>query len=163
MGRALDNSQREEYLEWLLMDDRTRLDKGLPKTKTGYANLVDCSPRTLRRIENDPDFAAIREKREERIRRADPYETLEDAEELGIDDPEEVEYLQLKRRIHADALKGDDKARSLWMKHWGKEWVEEEAAQRRAGFADLTDDDLMVRTLELIGRDRVARWLADGS
>jgi hypothetical protein len=54
---------REEYLEWLLIDKRTRQVHGMPATSREFAGVKGVSDRALRRWKQNPVFAERLEQR----------------------------------------------------------------------------------------------------
>lgn len=64
---ALSNSRqaqvRAEYLEWLLLDKRTRNMHSLPTTDAEFAARKGTTTRTLRRWKSDPEFQEILDQR----------------------------------------------------------------------------------------------------
>ena len=47
---------REEYLEWLLLDKRTRQVHNLPRSQAEFARVKGLADRTLRRWQGEPEF-----------------------------------------------------------------------------------------------------------
>ena len=70
----------------------------------------------------------------------------------------ELQYRQVRERLVAMAMEGSTQAADLFMKHWGKTFVE--AEQREVGFEGLSDVDLVEQVVRLVGSERFARILA---
>lgn len=73
-------------------------------------------------------------------------------------DPQRAEYESIKQAVAEKAREGDPQAVDKWMKYWGGPLAEEERAEREAQFAELSDDELADRVLELIGREKLSEW-----
>lgn len=159
---------RVEYARWMLLDRVTREANGLPTSHEGWASLKEISGRSLRRWRNDDEsFAALLEEEQRRaagrlpggsIRRveldgdADDLAEVEEARGQGVTDPAELEYLTVKRAIIEKAKDGDRESLGQYMKHWGHEFASAEKEQRSAGFAHMTDDELVDEVRGLLGR-----------
>jgi hypothetical protein len=180
------NEVREEYLEWLLLPRRTKLVHRMPLTDKDFADEKGVSTRTLRRWRDLPDFQAKLEERQADLATAQPGGTVsgvggsrpsKDArtrktrpKAVGADadlpddaTPDERDYLSAKSALIAMCGDGDLKALDLYFKHYGKSFIAAELEARDSSFADLTDDELIEATLQLIGADRVARWMAEAA
>jgi hypothetical protein len=69
-----------------------------------------------------------------------------------------LQYREVRERLVAMAMEGSTQAADLFMKHWGKTFVE--AEQREVGFEGLSDVDLVEQVVRLVGSERFARILA---
>ena len=84
------------------------------------------------------------------------------AEHLSVgSDPGRAEYESVRDEIARRAGEGDAKALELYMRFWGSHYAEQEAREQEAQFQDLSDDELVSRTLSLLGRTRVREWLSN--
>ena len=78
----------------------------------------------------------------------------------GLEDMSEgeLQYRQVRERLVQMAMDGSTQAADLFMKHWGKTFVE--AEQREVGFEGLSDADLVEQVVRLVGSERFAKILA---
>lgn len=185
--RELDRV-REEYLEWLLLDQRTRRVHGLPQSHAEFAEVKGTTDRTLRRWRNEdegfqqrleqrrvevaqrgPNGAVVPSPRSYpqtdpraagRFEPPEPVSAGDDPAVVGVEDPDERIYRVVKDEISRGAREGDDKLFALYMKWWGNEFVEREREARESAFLDLSDDELVGQVLDLVGEERVRGWLA---
>lgn len=186
MTKARLAQVRAEYLEWLLLDQRTRLVHSLPRTDAEFASLKGTTTRTLRRWKSEEDFQELLEQRRHaRASELDPESSVAAAypqtdarakrryERRGPasakDDPArqhaepgtpEYEYHEIRTALAARARDGDTQAAQVWMKTFGEPFIEAERSEASSIFADMDDDELVDEALDMIGAERVAEWLA---
>lgn len=177
------NEVREEYLEWKALPRRTKIVHRMPLTAKDFAREKGVTDRTLRRWQDDPDFqqkllerqqelaaqapnaivagvGGSRPSKDSRTRASVPPPVTPDGH-LPDDVPEdERNYLSAKSALTALCQDGDLKAIDLYLKHYGKPFIEAEQSSRESDLAGLTDDDLIDATLDTIGAERVAAWLS---
>lgn len=179
------DSTKDEFLEWSLLDRRTREINGLPKSQAEFAKWKGITPRTVSRWKNDPEFAARMEQRQlEEAQRLTPNatvssrfsggkarrhdgaagtprvpETVEpEVAPEGVQ-PDEWDYQRIKATIARRAIEENNRdAQDLWMKHWGKTFVEAEAAEDES-LSGLSDDELVEQIIGLVGVETVSRVL----
>lgn len=75
-SRVDDDRLREEYLEWLLLDDATRRAHGLPRSDREWAAHKGKADRTLRRWKDREDFQERLRQRREQIARGAANSTV---------------------------------------------------------------------------------------
>ena len=173
------DARRNEYLEWLLLDARTRRAHGLPEDRVQFADLKGISDRTLRRWQNDPEFQLALEQRREQIagrisatgavtarphpntdarvkRRLAPpapptneHDRIVDEAHEAGVDGEEADYLSVKAAIRDAAAGGDSRALEQYMRYWGQPYAELERERRESSYADLSDGELIGRVRDL--------------
>jgi hypothetical protein len=161
---------------------------GLPKTLNEFAEFKGIGERTVRRWKTIPEFNEIVDFEKERIARessknssvsvnigmpqapSDPRmvkRMTDQKEPAGWQDDlafeeelseGELQYRQVRERLVSMAMEGSTQAADLFMKHWGKTFVE--AEQREVGFEGLSDVDLVEQVVRLVGSERFARILA---
>lgn len=146
-----------EYLEWLLTDRRARQINGLPDSDREWADWKGLSPRTLRRWKSAPAFQArLKEREGERSRQA--RDSTVSALVAGVPDvagpgeeltKPEQDYETVRETIVRNAGKGDARALDLYMKYWGKPFVDAEL--RDDDFSDLSDAELIAQVLVAVG------------
>lgn len=115
----------------------------------------------------DPDLARPRPAKDARVqgrlegdasgRRADATDDPEYREDLT---PEELEFRQIRSTLANLAKDGQANAIDLWLKHWGKPFLQADADDG-LGLSGLSDDELIDEAVALLGPERLARALAD--
>lgn len=170
--------ERALFIEWLLTPESVRKVHGLPTTEKAFADAHACDTRQLRRWKQDPAWEAVlAARRKERLREAPDVgaapsaglrpKTLEqelvaEAAERGVEPgTDEYDYLQIKVSLRRAAVEGDVQAAREWMKLFGEPLMEAERQEKASIFPSLSDDELVDRTLRLVGAERVAAWLAE--
>ena len=161
---------KNEYINWLATPKRELIANNLPTTKKAFADLKGVNQRTLQRWEEGEDFKAILEQRkQERI--ADVVEAVGPPrpvthgtalKKYQQDVPaltEEDKYLKVKDTLVEMATQGNQGAIDMYMKHYGKSFVE---AEQAAGtlFANMSDDELVQEVFNLLGIEKVSAVLA---
>ena len=140
----------DEFILWLATPENERgaisSEDEWAKSK-GYADA-----RTLRRWKKNPAFVE-RQRRltETMVTKAGAAVVFED---LG--DPEfadERDYRLVKAKLMESAKTGNLKATELFMKLYGKSWIDEEQASRSSDFSQLSLPELVARAVEAIDRD----------
>jgi hypothetical protein len=178
---------RKEYIAWCATPNRLRVQLNLPKTKREFADLKGINEKTLQRwgklsdheklvdqhkkkfagnIENASITKNINapspEKHGNALKKYEPTPTVELS-----DDPvwnpdlsrDEQRYLQVKDTLVTMAADGHSQAIDLYLKHWGKPFIE--AEQSTTGmFPNLSDSDLLERVCRILGKDVMAGFLA---
>ena len=143
------------------------------------------SPRTLTRWESSPDFEKLVEQRRIQVsgmapnsavaavgpprpaKHGNALKKFEKLEPASIEDdpvydveltPDELRYQQVKDTLLGMATDGNQQAIDLYMKHYGKPFVE--AEQRSAKlFPTMTDDELANEVVRLLGKERLKALL----
>lgn len=94
--------------------------------------------------------------------KADPVDWNDDPAVAGADlsalSEGELQYRQVRERLVQMAMDGSTQAADLFMKHWGKSFVE--AEQRDVGFDALSDEQLLEEIVRMMGAERFAGMLA---
>jgi hypothetical protein len=177
---------RKEFIAWCATPQRLRVQLDLPKTKREFAELKGVNEKTLQRWGRLPEHNELVEQHKRKFagnienasitkRVAVPrpethgnaLKKYEDPPVVGPeDDPvwdpelslDEQRYLQVKDTLVRLAADGQSQAIDLYLKHWGKPFIE--AEQSTVGmFPNLTDDELTERILSLLGKERVSSFL----
>lgn len=177
-----------EFARWYATPKYLRVTLGLPKTLGEFAEFKGIGERTVRRWKSLPEFQELVDFEKERIARessknsavsvnigmpqapSDPrmVRRMTDLKEpVGWDDDRalvedvsegELQYRQVRERLVHMAMEGSTQAADLFMKHWGKSFVE--AEQQDVGYSDLSDQDLVEEVVKLVGSDRFSKLLA---
>lgn len=161
---------KNEYINWLATPKRELIANNLPTTKKAFADLKGVSHRTLSRWENQEDFREIlRQRKNERI--GDAVEAVGPPRPVthgtalrkyDIPEPvltEEDKYLKVKDTLVDMATQGNQGAIDMYMKHYGKSFIEAEQASGTL-FANMSDDDLLREVFALLGVENVSAALA---
>lgn len=187
MSRPPMNKLRGEYAYWLATPRRLRVTMGLPITDSDFAEMKSVSSRTLRRWKEDQDFLALVEQHRLELANAGPNSAIAG---IGVpvpavrsarrvkpevprpvtleDDPalvagvsvDEQRYLQVKDTLVQMAMDGNQGAIDLYLKHYGKNFVEAEKQDFR-DYEGFSEDRLADEVLEWVGVEHVSRWLAE--
>jgi hypothetical protein len=170
VARPANEAVRKEFAYWLALPKRLKVSLGLPKTEKEFAEAKGVHPRTIRRWKEEPKFQEMVE--------AQKAIVLSEAEDSTIkrggapvrvsDDPvlepgltsDEQRYLQVKDTLVRMAMDGNQGAMDLYLKHYGKSFVDAER-QEYKDYVDFSDDRLANEVLDWVGVERVSRWLAD--
>lgn len=93
---------------------------------------------------------------------------VEDTRATLADDPvltegipeDEQKYLQVKDTLVRMAMDGNQGAMDLYLKHYGKAFVEAEQADF-SDYRDLSDEQLVAEVCQMAGVEAVSGWLAE--
>jgi hypothetical protein len=177
-----------EFCRWYATPKYLRVTLGLPKTLGEFAEFKGIGERTVRRWKTIPEFQEIVDFEKERIAREssknssvsvnigmpqapsdprmvrrltdqkDPVGWQDDrAFEEGLSEGE-LQYRQVRERLVNMAMEGSTQAADLFMKHWGKSFVD--AEQQDVGYADLSDQDLVEEIVRMVGSERFVSLLS---
>jgi len=180
MARPVKTAVQREFAYWYATPKRLRVSLGLPLSETQFAEMKDITPRTLRRwkeqvgfkemvesfkleMANDSPDATIR-----KVGSAEPKMKVEDTRATLADDPaltegipeDEQKYLQVKDTLVRMAMDGNQGAMDLYLKHYGKAFVEAEQSDF-ADYRDLSDEQLVAEVCQMAGVEAVSGWLAE--
>lgn len=160
---------------------RLRVSLGLPLSERQFADMKAIDPTTLRRWKNQKPFQQMVESFRLEMANAAPNSTIakigiaapvvssEDfplvvpEDDPVLDDsltPDEQKYLQVKDTLVQMAMDGNQGAMDLYLKHYGKAFVEAEQSDF-ADYRDLSDADLVAELCRMAGVERISAWLAE--
>jgi len=186
MPAPVKHGVRSEYAAWLATPKRLKTSLGLPEHKRAFADMKGVSERTLQRWEKEESFIALVEQQKRRLAGSAPnaavaavgparpvthgngLKKLAPLEPAGLtDDPvyeeslsdDELGYRQVKDTLISMARDGSSQAIDLYMKHYGKPFVEAEQATGRM-FPSMSDEQLLEEVCRLIGKDAMSSYLA---
>lgn len=160
------DERRREYAEWCALPLRERRVRKLPTKDVEWAEWKGVTTRSLRRWKQEPEVAALIAELEEKAARAAPGSTTA---MVGPDpafvgelvealDPGERDYLMVRQAIVQGAMENNATLLDLYMKHWGRPYVEAEL--RAEDFTGEEDAALVDRVLSSLGVATVSAWLA---
>jgi len=177
-----------EFCRWYATPKYLRVTLGLPKTLGEFAEFKGIGERTVRRWKTIPEFQEIVDFEKERIARessknsavavnigmpqapSDPRmvrRLTDEKEPVGwqddralVDDVSEgeLQYRQVRERLVGMAMEGSTQAADLFMKHWGKSFVE--AEQQDVGYSEFSDAELVEELVRMVGSARFSDVLA---
>lgn len=187
MGRPARADIKNEFAYWLATPKRLRVSLGLPQTEKQFAEMKGVHPRTVRRWKENPEFMELVDQQRRIIADESPNSTITKVGEARpakdprtkarlaspdpvteLDDPalepgltsDEQRYLQVKDTLVRMAMDGNQGAMDLYLKHYGKSFVEAER-QDYKDYEGYSDDRLADEVLDWVGVERVSRWLAE--
>lgn len=170
MTKQAKYNVKNEYITWLATPKRELIANNLPTTKKAFADLKGVDQRTLQRWEKQEDFQEILKQR-----KAQRIDDVVDA--IGPPRPvthgtalkkfpqekpaitEEDKYLKVKDTLVEMATAGNQGAIDMYMKHYGKSFIEAEQASGTL-FANMSDDELLQEVFNLLGVEKVSAALA---
>jgi hypothetical protein len=145
----------EELAEWDHLDRSQRRALGVPVSDTEWAKVKGLNVRRVAKYRNDPYYAVCVDKlRNITKKRIAPggSASLADIASLngapGVDDL--ADYTAIKGQVAALARQGEQKALDLWLKHWGRPFLDEETANRVADLASMSDEELVRVLVEMV-------------
>jgi len=170
MGRPANQAVRKEFAYWLSVPKRLKVTLGLPQTEQDFAAAKGVHPRTIRRWKEEPAFqemvaeqkkAVLNLAEDSTIKRGQHRVTVDDDPVLepGLSDDEQ-KYLQVKDTLVRMAMDGNQGAMDLYLKHYGKSFVEAERQDYR-DYEDFSDSRLVAEVLSWVGVEQASRWLAE--
>lgn len=181
MARPVKEAVQKEFAYWLATPKRLRVSLGLPVSERQFSQMKDVDPRTLRRWKGQKAFGELVESfklemanasPESSIRKVGlpaPVERLDDSERVVLaDDPvfdaalsrDEQRYLQVKDTLVQMAVDGNQGAMDLYLKHYGKSFIESEQADL-ADYQDMSDEQLVTELCHMVGVEALSGWLAE--
>jgi hypothetical protein len=148
----------DEFILWLATPEHERgavsSEDEWAKSK-GYAD-----SRTLRRWKKNPAF----QERQRRLTETMASKTgasivFEDDDNPAFAD--ERDYRLVKSQLLNSAKSGNLKATELFMKLYGKSWIDEEQASRSSDFSSMPLDDLVAQAAAAVSPEALARALEE--
>jgi hypothetical protein len=143
-----------ELAEWDQLDRQQRKALGLPLTDTEWAKVKGLNARRVGKYRTDPFYTkCVEDLRNITAKRIAPggSASLADVALSGIPGGDDLaDYTAIKAQLAALARQGDARALEVWLKNWGKPFLDEEVSNRVADLASLTDEQLVVQVVELV-------------
>lgn len=168
-GRAALVEQKEARIrklaEWDQLDRTQKRQLGLATTDVEWAKVEGLNHRRVAKYRSDPYYAEYVAKltsvAKKRIAPAGSASLADFASSTasGVDDLSD--YTAIKQQVAALAKQGDQKSLDLWLKHWGKPFLDEETSNRVADLASMTDVTLVEQLISLINVDLLQQTLVD--
>jgi len=180
MARPVKSEVQREFAYWMATPRRLRVSLGLPVSERQFADMKAIDPTTLRRWKNQKPFQEMVESFRLEMANAAPNSTIAKigiaAPIVSADDmakvvpgddpmldatltPDEQKYLQVKDTLVQMAMDGNQGAMDLYLKHYGKTFVEAEQSDF-SDYRDFSDADLIDELCRMAGVERISAWLA---
>jgi hypothetical protein len=181
MARPVKSEVQREFAYWLATPKRLRVSLGLPQSERQFGDMKSVHPKTLRRWKGQQDFQALVESFKlelanaapgsaiSKVGLAAPVMSADDVQKVVLSDdpvwdgglsPDEQKYLQVKDTLVQMAMDGNQGAMDLYLKHYGKAFVEAEQSDF-ADYRDMSDGQLIAELCALAGVERISEWLAE--
>lgn len=148
----------DEYILWLATPEHERgaiaTEEDWAKSK-GYAD-----SRTTRRWKKNPLFIERQRRLTESMAAKTGAAVVHGDEEVAIDS-DERDYRLVKSRLVESAKGGNLKAQELFMKLYGKSWLDDEQAARTADFSNMELPDLVARAAAALEPEHLAGALRE--
>jgi len=148
----------DEFILWLATPENER---GLITSEDDWAQAKGyADSRTLRRWKKNPAFI-------ERQRRLTETMVTKTGAAVVFDDDtnpdfaDERDYRLVKAQLLSSAKTGNLKATELFMKLYGKTWIDEEQASRSSDFGSMDLEDLVAKAVLALSPDVLAATLRD--
>lgn len=141
------NPKWDEYILWLATPEHERgavANEEQWAKANGFANA-----RTTRRWRSNPEFLerqkTLTSSMVAKVGAVAVFET-----DKGTIDADERDYKVVKNKLVESAKGGSLKAQELFMKLYGKSWLDEEMASRASDFSNLELPDLIAKAVDAL-------------
>lgn len=154
VARGKEQGIKREYAMWCALDKRQRRTAGLPTTQKEFAEKHHVNARTLNRWSKEEEFQQLVADFRPAEAPEEPAPTPDTKPDVALDD-----YREVREALVDKAKTGDRQAMDLYMKHYGKPFIEEEHAERTSSFQEFSDEALVAAVVDAAGSDLVERVL----
>lgn len=161
-SQASFKERRAENLEQLVTIDMTpkelRRTRGLPMTDTAIAKVFDVTPATIANWRKLEDYQILRTKKEQKAQKQIDKRSevvLQKTEKLDLANDDAATYQAVKAGIAADAEAGNLKAIEVYLRTWGRPFIDQEVTRVDA-LSDYSDEELVLDILEMVNPDLLA-------
>ena len=152
------NPKWDEYILWLATPEHER---GLVATEEAWAKANGfADARTMRRWRKNPSFLERQQKLLEGIVTKQGAVKVYDTTQGEID-ADERDYKVVKQKLVESAKSGNLKAQEMFLKTYGKSWIDEEQASRSSDFTNLELSELISKALTVLDEDIIIKSLQD--
>lgn len=154
-----------DLAEWDQLDRQQKRQLGLATTDTEWARTRNLNPRRVSKYRADPYYTEYTAQLADLTRkRISPSGSASLADVVssaasGVDDVSD--YAAIKTQVASLAKQGDQRALDLWLKHWGKPFLDEETAGRVVDLASLSDVELVSQLVSLVNVRLLSDVLSD--
>lgn len=136
-----------ELAEWDQLDRQQRRALGLPLTDTEWAKVKGLNPRRVGKYRVDPFYErCVEELRSVTAKRISGggSAVLANVALSNVPGSDDVaDYAAIKSQLAGLARQGDSRALEIWLKHWGKPFLDEEVSSRVSDLASFSDEALV--------------------
>ena len=143
-----------EFVEWYILDKHTKIVNGLPVNITKWSKAKGITDRTVRNWMANEEFLKKIENRKKELTLSLPGATVAAITPISVmrqtKDDDKSDYEKIKAALVERALSGDRTSAEIYFKTYGKAYVDEEQAARKADFRDQDIDQLYDRVLALL-------------
>ena len=153
----MSNELWDKYILWLATPEHERGEVATEDEwakSHGYADA-----RTMRRWKQKPEFLERQRRLTEKLVSKTGAAIVYD-DETSID-ADERDYRLVKSKLVESAKTGNLKAQELFMKLYGKSWLDEEQAARASDFSNIELPDLVARAAVALEPDILAGALRE--
>ena len=148
----------DEYILWLATPENER---GAVSSEDEWAKAHGyADSRTMRRWKQKPEFAERQRRLTETMVTKSGAAVIFD-EEGNPDFADERDYRLVKAQLLTSAKTGNLKATELFMKLYGKTWIEEEQASRSSDFGSMDLEELVAKAALALSPETLAGVLRD--
>lgn len=153
------NPQWDEFILWLATPDHER---GNIATEDEWAKAHGyADSRTLRRWKKNPEFIERQMTLTQKMVSKVGGALVTSGDDDITMDGEERDYRLVKTKLVQSAKEGNLKAQELYMKQYGKSWIDEEQASRASDFSNLELPSLVAKAASVLGAEIMAQTLRD--
>lgn len=148
----------DKYILWLATPEHER---GIIANEEQWAKdngFADA--RTTRRWKKNPDFIARQKTLTNSLVAKQGAVAVYETDNATLD-ADELDYKVVKSKLVESAKGGSLKAQELFMKLYGKSWLDEEMASRASDFSNLELPDLVARAISVLSPETVADSLRE--
>lgn len=140
----------KKYIAWSLIPEDQR---GLVATDADWARKNEVADRTLRRWKNNPEFIELQANFAEEV---SPRERARDVE---AGEGDEADYREVKAVLLEGARNGNPKYVEMYLKTYGKPFIDEEVASRSTDLSGMDLDDLVSRAVASLSPETLEQVL----
>ena len=143
-----------EFIEWYLLDKHTKIVNNLPINIARWSKAKGITDRTVRNWMANPEFLERIENRRKELSMSLPGATASAVTAIAVlkanKDDDKSDYEKIKAGLVERALAGDRVSSEIYFKTYGKTYVDEEQAARKADFREQDISQLYARVLALV-------------
>lgn len=151
------NPKWDEYILWLATPEHQR---GTITSEEAWAKANGISAKTTRRWRINPDFVQRQMTLTKSLTaKVGAVAVFEDDESTM--NGEERDYRVVKSKLIESAKTGNLKAQELFMKIYGKTWVDEEQASRVSDFGNMDTEELVAKAALAVNVDILVKHLVE--
>jgi len=152
------NPKWDAYILWLATPLHER---GTVATEEDWAKENGFSDaRTMRRWKKNPQFLDRQKTLTQTLTAKVGGVVVFEDDDVALDS-DERDYMQVKSKLVESAKGGSLKAQELYMKTYGKTWVEDEQSARQSDYSNADLVVLITKAMTVLGEDVIVKALTD--